>query len=102
MQLLIVHRDPEMGEALVQMVKSYTRHQCQLVGSDSTAMDWARPHPQCNLLLTQFEAEGIDGLALGSSLRRDLSSAPGFVLSKLRRDRATPGSFRDQSFSGAD
>ena len=68
MQLLIVHRDPEMGEALVQMVKSYTRHQCQLVRSDSAAMDWARHHPQCNLLLAQLEAEGIDGLALGSSL----------------------------------
>ena len=67
MQLLIVHRDPEMGEALVQMVKSYTRHQCQLVRSDSAAMDWARRHQQCNLLLTQLEAEGIDGLALGSS-----------------------------------
>jgi len=68
MQLLIVHRDPEMGEALVQMVKSYTRHQCQLVRSDSAAVDWARHHPQCNLLLAQLEAEGIDGLALGSSL----------------------------------
>jgi len=68
MQLLIVHRDPEMGEALVQMVKSYTRQQCQLVRSDSAAMDWSRYHPQCNLLLAQLEAEGIDGLALGSSL----------------------------------
>jgi hypothetical protein len=31
MQLLIVHRDPEMGEALVQMMKSYMRHACDLV-----------------------------------------------------------------------
>src|SRR5438552_17177977 len=68
MQLLIVHRDPEMGEALVQMVKSYTRHQCQLARSDGAAVDWARRHQQCNLLLTQLEAEGIDGLGLGSSL----------------------------------
>ena len=68
MQLLIVHRDPEMGEALVQMVKSYTRHQCELVGSDVAALDWARRHRQCNLLLTQLEADGIDGLALGVSL----------------------------------
>ena len=45
MQLLIVHRDPEMGEALVQMVKSYTRHQCQLVRSDSAAMDWGAASP---------------------------------------------------------
>src|SRR2546421_3563761 len=68
MQLLIVHRDSEMGEALVQTVKSYTRHQCELVGSDVAAMDWARRHQQCSLLLTQLEADGIDGLALGSSL----------------------------------
>jgi CheY-like chemotaxis protein len=68
MQLLIVHRDSEMGEALVQMVRSYTRHQCELVGSDVAAMDWARRHQQCNLLLTQLEGDGIDGLALGSSL----------------------------------
>jgi CheY-like chemotaxis protein len=68
MQLLIVHHDPEMGEALVQMVKSYTRHQCKLVGSGVAAMDWARRHQQCNLLLTQLETDGIDGLALGSSL----------------------------------
>jgi CheY-like chemotaxis protein len=68
MQLLIVHRDSEMGEALVRMVKSYTRHQCELVGSDVAAMDWARRHQQCDLLLTQLEADGIDGLALGSSL----------------------------------
>jgi CheY-like chemotaxis protein len=68
MQLLIVHRDSEMGEALVQMVKSYTRHQWELVGSDVAAMDWARRHQQCNLLLTQLGADGIDGLALGSSL----------------------------------
>ena len=31
-------------------------------------MDWARRHQQCNLLLTQLETDGIDGLALGSSL----------------------------------
>jgi len=68
MQLLIAHGDSEMGEALVQMVKSYTRHQCELVGSDVAALDWARRHQQCNLLLTQLGADGIDGLALGSSL----------------------------------
>src|SRR5947208_10897956 len=57
-----------MGEALVQMVQSYTRHQCELVGSDVAAMDWARRHQKCDLLLAQLEADGIDGLALGSSL----------------------------------
>src|SRR5438067_13610300 len=67
MQLLIVHRDSEMGEALVQTVESYTRHQCELVGSDVAALDWARRHQHCNLLLIQLEAAGINGLALGSS-----------------------------------
>ena len=68
MQLLIVHRDPEMGAALAQMIKTYTRHHCQLVESDKAAMDWARRHQPCALLLVQLEAEGVDGLALGSAL----------------------------------
>jgi CheY-like chemotaxis protein len=68
MHLLVVHRDPEMGEALVQMVKSYTSHACDVVTSDQSAMDWARRPKKCELLLTQLEAEGIDGLMLGSSL----------------------------------
>jgi CheY-like chemotaxis protein len=68
MQLLIVHRDPEMGEALVQMIKNYTCHHCQLVEGDKAAMDWARRHQRCELLLTQLEANGIDGLPLGSAL----------------------------------
>jgi CheY-like chemotaxis protein len=74
MQLLIVHRDPEMGEALVQMVKDYTRHHCQLVTSEAAAMDWARRHQRCDLLLTQLEAEGINGLILGSALSEIFSS----------------------------
>lgn len=68
MQLLIVHHDPEMGDALVQMVKNYTRHYCDLASNDAGAMDWARRHQRCDLLLTQLEAEGINGLALGSAL----------------------------------
>src|SRR5260370_20163063 len=68
MQLLIVHRDSEMGEALVQTVKSYTGDGCELVGNDVAALDWARRHQQCNLLLTEPEAEGSDGLPLGSSI----------------------------------
>ena len=68
MQLLIVHRDPEMGDALVQMVKNYTRHYCHIVSSDASAMEWARRHQRCDLLLTQLEAEGINGLNLGSAL----------------------------------
>lgn len=68
MQLLIAHRDQEIGEQLVQMVKDYTTHECDLVGSDAAALDWGRRHAQCVLLLTQLEDEGLDGLALGGSL----------------------------------
>jgi len=68
MQLLVVHRDPELGEALVQMIKNYTRHHCELIDCDKAAMDWARRHQRCELLLVQLNAEAIDGLALGSAL----------------------------------
>jgi hypothetical protein len=68
MEILIVHRDAEIGEQLVQMVKDYTAHECDLVGSDDAALDWGRRHARCRLLLTQLEAEGVDGLALGGAL----------------------------------
>ena len=68
MDLLIVHRDPEMGPALVQMVQNYTRLSCHLALSDAAALDWGRSHRKCDLLLTQVFAEEIQGLALGSSL----------------------------------
>jgi Domain of unknown function (DUF4388) len=68
MELLIVHRDAEVGEQLVQMVKDYTVHECDLVGSDAAALDWGRRHARCTLLLTQLEDDGIDGLAVGGAL----------------------------------
>jgi Domain of unknown function (DUF4388) len=68
MELLIVHHDAEIGEQLVQMVKDYTRHECDFVDSNAAAFDWARRHARCALLLTQVEAEGVDGLALGGAL----------------------------------
>ena len=68
MELLIVHRDAEVGEQLVQMVKDYTAHECDLIGSDVAALDWGRRHARCALLLTQLEGDGIDGLALGGAL----------------------------------
>jgi hypothetical protein len=68
MDLLIVHRDAEMGEQLVQMVKDYTSHECDLVGSDAAALEWGRRHARCTLLLAQLEAEGVDGLSLGGAL----------------------------------
>ncbi len=68
MELLVVHRDAEVGEQLVQMVKDYTAHECDLAGSDVAALDWGRRHARCALLITQLEGDGIDGLALGGSL----------------------------------
>jgi len=65
MQLLIVHRDAGLGEQLVQMVKDYTAHECDLAGSNTAAIDWARQHSHCALLLTQVQDEDVDGLALG-------------------------------------
>jgi Domain of unknown function (DUF4388) len=68
MDLLIVHRDADVGEQLVQMVKDYTAHECDLVGSDVAALDWGRRHARCALLLVQLEGDGIDGLAVGGGL----------------------------------
>jgi hypothetical protein len=68
MDLLIVHRDADVGEQLVQMVKDYTAHECDLVGSDTAALDWGKRHARCALLLVQLEGERIDGLAVGGGL----------------------------------
>ena len=68
MQFLIVHRDAEIGAQLVHMVRDYTLHNCDFAGSNAAAIEWARRHSRCNLLLTQLQAEGVDGLALGGSL----------------------------------
>jgi len=73
MQLLIVHRDVEIGVELVRMVRDYTRHECDLAGSEAAAVDWAHRHAQCRLLLTQLVAEGIDGLTLGGTLSQIFS-----------------------------
>ena len=68
MQVLIAHRDAEIGEQLAQMVSDYTTHECDLVGSAPAALDWARRHARCRLLITQLEAEDFDGLNLGATL----------------------------------
>lgn len=67
MELLIVHRDAELGEQLVQMVKDYTEHECDFVGSQVAAVDWGRRHARCTLLISQLESDGLDGLALGAA-----------------------------------
>jgi DNA-binding response OmpR family regulator len=68
MQVLIAHRDAEIGEQLAQMVSDYTNHECDFVGSAPAAHDWGRRHARCNLLLVQLEAEDFDGLAVGAEL----------------------------------
>jgi hypothetical protein len=68
MQILIVHRDVEIGAQLVQMVKAYTAHQCELVRADAPAFAWAETHPRCDFLFTQLEANGIDGFAVSGGL----------------------------------
>lgn len=68
MQLLIVHHDVEVGEQLVEMIREYTEHHCGFATSDARALDWARGVPRCSLLLTQLQAEGVNGLSLGATL----------------------------------
>ena len=68
MQLLIVHHDGEVGVQLVQMVKDYTAHECDLVRGDAAAAQWGKSHRACALLTTQLEAPHVDGLALGGTL----------------------------------
>jgi hypothetical protein len=67
MQVLIVHSDAELGKELTQMVKDYTAHDCFLVGSGGKANAWAQRHRQCDFLLTQLDAKGIDGFVLGGT-----------------------------------
>jgi hypothetical protein len=67
MELLVVHRDAELGEQLVQMVKEYTAHECDFAGSQVAAIDWSRRHQRCRLLITQLHAEDLDGLTLGAT-----------------------------------
>jgi Domain of unknown function (DUF4388) len=68
MQVLIAHRDAELGEQLAQMVSDYTAHECDLVGSAPAALDWGRRHARCSLLITQLEGDDYDGLTVGGSL----------------------------------
>jgi hypothetical protein len=67
MHLLIVHSDAELGKQLLQMVKGYTAHSCDLVANGDEACAWAQLNRQCDFLLTQLNAEGIDGFVLGGS-----------------------------------
>jgi len=68
MQVLIAHRDAEIGEQLAQMVSDYTTHECDLVGSAPAALDWGRRHARCSVLVTQLEGDDYDGLGVGAAL----------------------------------
>jgi len=48
MQLLIVQGDGEIGEELLQIVKGYRRHECDLVRRDAAAIEAATPHKEQN------------------------------------------------------
>lgn len=67
MQLLIVHSDADLGKQLLQVVKDYSTHKCDLVASGDEARTWAEQKQQCDFLLTQLDAEKIDGLSLGGT-----------------------------------
>ncbi|MDQ3118983.1 MAG: DUF4388 domain-containing protein [Verrucomicrobiota bacterium] len=68
MQVLIVHRDAEVGEPLVEMVKEHTEHHCGFAASDREALAWARGVSRCSLFITQLRGDGVDGLSLGGTL----------------------------------
>ena len=67
MQVLIVHSDAELGKELMQMVKDYTAHDCDLAANGAKASVWAQRHQQCDFLLTQLDGKGINGFVLGGT-----------------------------------
>ena len=100
-QLLIVHRDPEIGRDLVQVVKDYTGYESVLTHSESETVVWLRRQPEVRpqILLTHFRHRGWMVL---SSARRWAKCSRGYkhCSSRLRRFRTTHGSSRLESFSG--
>ena len=69
-QLLIVHRDADIGRQLVQLVKDYTGYESAFTRGESETLVWLRrqsgAHPR--ILLIQLDAAGLDGLALCATL----------------------------------
>ena len=94
-QLLIVHRDPEIGRDLVQLVKDYTGYESVLTNSESETLVWLRRQPEVRpqILLTQLQAPGLDGFILGASLGEmfpglQTSFLPGYAASEQRLEIA--------------
>lgn len=69
-QLLIVHRDPEIGQQLMRLVKEFTGCDSAHTTSESETLVWLRRQPQVRprILLTQLDAPGFDGFSLGAIL----------------------------------
>jgi hypothetical protein len=69
-QLLIAHRDAEIGRQLVQLVKEFTGYDSALTASESETLVWLRRQPDARprILLTQLDAPGLDGFELGAML----------------------------------
>lgn len=93
MQLLIAHQESEIGQALAGMVRDYTAHTADFVTSNEAALQWIDQYPECDLLITQLESEGVDGLTLATSLGEVLPSLhtiflPAYPLSVQRIDVA--------------
>ena len=68
MHLLIVHHEKEIGQPLQTMVQEYTAQTADYVTTDQAALEWAGQATECDLLVTQLESEGVDGLSLAASL----------------------------------
>jgi CheY-like chemotaxis protein len=68
MHLLIVHQEEQIGQVLQMMVREYTAHTADYVGSGGAALEWADQAAECDLLVTQLESEAVDGLMIGGSL----------------------------------
>ena len=94
-QLLIVHRDPEIGRDLVQLVKDYTGYESILTHSESETLVWLRRQPNLRprILLTQLQAPGLDGFILGALLGEMFSGLqtlflPAYAASEQRMEVA--------------
>ena len=68
MHLLIVHHEEEIGRTLQRMVAEYSAHTADYVTTDEAALQCADESGGCDLLVTQLESEGVDGLSMAGSL----------------------------------